>query len=55
MSAEPYVFAAGEPPPGVSAFAVIREDEGVTLILTHDHLFVGWDQGARALALLHEL
>jgi hypothetical protein len=34
LSAEPYVFAAGEPPPGVSPFAVIREDEGVTLILT---------------------
>jgi uncharacterized protein len=108
LSAEPYVFAAGEPPPGVSPFAVIREDEGVTLILTradadrvglaydyvaaritlrvgsaltdvgltalfsrtladagiscnviaglaHDHLFVGWDQAARALALLREL
>ena len=34
LSAEPYVFAAGEPPPGVSAFAVIREDEGVTAIVT---------------------
>ena len=55
LSAEPYVFAAGEPPPGVTPFAVIREDEGVTLVLTradadraglaHDHLFVGWDQG----------
>ncbi|MGH3198998.1 MAG: ACT domain-containing protein [Streptosporangiaceae bacterium] len=111
LSAEPYVFAAGElpgPPPGVSPFAVIREDEGVTLILTradadraglayehiaaritlrvgsaltdvgltalfsrtlaaagiscnviaglaHDHLFVDWDQAARALALLREL
>jgi hypothetical protein len=108
LSAEPYVFATGEPPPGVSAFAVIREDEGVTLILTradadraglaydyvaaritlrvgsaltdvgltalfsrtlaaagiscnviaglaHDHLFVGWDQGARALTLLRGL
>jgi uncharacterized protein len=92
----------------MSAFAVIREDEGVTLILTqadadraglaydyvaaritlrvgsaltdvgltalfsrtlaaagiscnviaglaHDHLFVDWGQGARALALLREL
>jgi uncharacterized protein len=108
LSAEPYVFAAGPPPPGVSPFAVIREDEGVTLILTradadraglayeyvaaritlrvssaltdvgltalfsrtlavagiscnviaglaHDHLFVDWDQAARALALLREL
>jgi hypothetical protein len=108
LSAEPYVFATGEPPPGVSPFAVIREDEGVTLVLTradadgaglaydyvaaritlrvgsaltdvgltalfsrtladagiscnviaglaHDHLFVGWDQAARALALLCEL
>ena len=34
LSAEPYVFAAGEPPPGVTPFAVIREDESVTLILT---------------------
>jgi len=108
LSAEPYVFATGEPPPGVPPFAVIREDEGVTLVLTradadraglaydyvaaritlrvgsaltdvgltalfsrtladagiscnviaglaHDHLFAGWDQGARALALLCEL
>jgi hypothetical protein len=31
---EPYVFAAGEVPPGVSPFALVREDEGVTLILT---------------------
>jgi hypothetical protein len=30
---EPYVFAAGEAPAGVAPFAVIREDEGVTLIL----------------------
>ena len=30
LSAEPYVFAAGEPPPGVTPFAVIQEDEGVT-------------------------
>jgi GNAT superfamily N-acetyltransferase len=111
LSAEPYVFAAGEltdPPPGLSPFAIIREDEGVTLILTradadraglayeyiaaritlrvgsaltdvgltalfsrtlaaagiscnviaglaHDHLFVDWDQAARALALLRRL
>jgi GNAT superfamily N-acetyltransferase len=108
LCAGQYVFAAGEPPPGVSPFAVIREDEGVTLILTrtdadraglaydyvaaritlgvnsaltdvgltarfsrtlaaagiscnviaglaHDHLFVDWDQAARALALLREL
>ena len=108
LSAEPYVFTTGEPPPGVSPFAVIREDEGVTVILTravadrlglaydyvaaritlrvnsaltdvgltalfsrtlaesgiscnviaglaHDHLFVDWDQAARALALLREL
>ena len=108
LSAEPYVFAVGEPPPGVFPFAVIREDEGPTSILTradadrtglrysyvaaritlrvnsavtdvgltalfsraladagvscnviaglaHDHLFVGWDQAARALAVLREL
>ena len=108
LSAEPYVFAAGEAPPGVTPFAVIREDEGVTLILTradadragldynyvaaritlrvgsaltdvgltalfsrtladagiscnviaglaHDHLFVGWEQGPQALALLGTL
>ena len=108
LSAEPYVFAAGEPPPGLTPFAVIREDEGVTLVLTradadragldynyvaaritlrvgstltdvgltalfsrtladagiscnviaglaHDHVFVGWDQGPRALALLGAL
>jgi len=108
LSGEPYVFAAGEPPAGVSPFAVSREDEGVTVILTradadeaglaydyvaaritlrvgsaltdvgltalfsrtlaesgiscnviaglaHDHLFVDWDQAARALALLRAL
>jgi hypothetical protein len=108
LSAEPYVFAAGEPPAGVSPFAVIREDEGVTLILTradadraglaygyvaaritlrvgsaltdvgltavfsriladagiscnviaglaHDHLFVDWEQGEQARALLSDL
>ena len=108
LSAEPYVFAAAEPPPGVTPFALIREEEGPTLVLTradadraglaydyvaaritlrvnsaladvgltaafsrtlaaagiscnviaglaHDHLFVAWDQRARALALLHEL
>jgi uncharacterized protein len=105
LSPEPYVFAAHEPPPGVSPFAVIREDEGVTAVLTradadragmsydyiaaritlrvgsaltdvgltalfsriladagiscnviaglaHDHLFVDWPLGPRALALL---
>ena len=108
LSAEPYVFAAAEPPPGVSPFALIREEEGPTLVLTradadraglvydyvaaritlrvnsaladvgltaavsrtlaaagiscnviaglaHDHLFVAWDDRARALALLLEL
>jgi uncharacterized protein len=111
LAADQYVFAAtgaGEPPLGVAPFAVIREDEGLTLILTrddadraglaygyvaaritlrvdsalsdvgltamfsrvladagiscnviaglaHDHLFVEWDQGARALALLADL
>jgi len=108
LSAEPYVFAAGEPPRGVAPFAVIREDEGVTVVLTrtdadragmaydyvaaritlrvgsaltdigltalfsriladagiscnviaglaHDHLFVGWEQGEPARALLSEL
>ena len=34
LHAEPYVFAAGEPPPGAVPFALIREDEGLTLILT---------------------
>ena len=37
LSAEPYVFASADwtgPPPGVSAFAVIREHEGVTVVLT---------------------
>ncbi len=108
LSREPYVFAAHEPPPGVTPFAVIREDEGVTAVLTradadragmaydyvaaritlrvgsaltdvgltalfsrtladagiscnviaglaHDHLFVGWEQGEQARALLSEL
>ena len=108
LSAEPYVFAAGEPPPGVSPFALIYEEEGPTLVLTradadraglvydyvaaritlrinsaladvgltasfsrilaaagiscnviaglaHDHLFVDWDQAARALTLLGAL
>jgi hypothetical protein len=108
LSAEPYVFAAGEPSPGVTPFAVIREDEGVTVVLTradadragmaydyvaaritlqvgsaltdigltalfsrtladagiscnviaglaHDHLFVGWEQGEQASALLSDL
>jgi uncharacterized protein len=109
LATEPYVFAAADHlPPGVDLFAVIREDEGLTLVLTradadraglrygyvaaritlrvnsaladvgltalvsrdlaeagiscnviaglaHDHLFVEWDQGTRALALLREL
>jgi uncharacterized protein len=109
LAAEPYVFAAADQsPPGVDPFAVIREDEGMTLVLTraeadraglaygyvaarvtlrvnsaladvgltalvsrilaeagiscnviaglaHDHLFVDWDQGERALALLRDL
>jgi GNAT superfamily N-acetyltransferase len=110
LAADQYVFAtADRPPPSVNlSFAVIREDEGLTLVLTraeadrmglrygyvaaritlrvnsaladvgltalvsripaeagiscnviaalaHDHLFVEWDQGARALALLREL
>jgi uncharacterized protein len=109
LAAEPYVFAtADQPPPGMDPFAVIREDEGLTLVLTradadriglrygyvaaritlrvssaladvgltalvsrvlaeagiscnviaglaHDHLFVDWDQGERALALLRDL
>ena len=111
LATKPYVFArtdAQQPPPGLAPFAVIREDEGLTLILTradadraglaygyvaaritlrvdsaladvgltamfsrvladagiscnviaglaHDHLFVEWDQGARALALLRDL
>ena len=123
LSPDQYVFAAPAPdapdppdppdrtrplPPGLAPFAVIREDEGVTLILTradadraglrygylaaritlrvnsaladvgltalvsgvladagiscnviaglaHDHLFVDWEAGPRALALLREL
>jgi hypothetical protein len=110
LAADQYVFAtADQPPPGVDLpFAVIREDEGLTLVLTraeadrvglrygyvaaritlrvnsaladvgltalvsrilaeagiscnviaglaHDHLFVEWDQAARALALLRQL
>lgn len=111
LAAEPYVFATSDttqPPPGLAPFAVIREDEGLTLILTrteadraglsygyvaaritlrvnsaladvgltalvsriladagiscnviaglaHDHLFVEWDDGARALALMRDL
>ena len=34
LSAEPYVFAAGEPARGVAPFAVVAEDEGVTVVLT---------------------
>jgi hypothetical protein len=59
------VFAAGESPPGVAPFALIREDEGVTLILTrsdadrvglaYDHIFVDWTQRTQALALLSAL
>jgi uncharacterized protein len=110
LAADQYVFAtADQLPPGADLpFAVIREDEGLTLVLTraeadraglhygyvaaritlrvnsaladvgltalvsrilaeagiscnviaglaHDHLFVEWDQGTRALALLREL
>jgi uncharacterized protein len=109
LAAEPYVFAgADQLPPGVDPFAIIREDEGMTLVLTraeadraglrygyaaaritlrvnsaladvgltalvsralaaagiscnviaglaHDHLFVAWDQGHRALSLLRDL
>jgi uncharacterized protein len=108
LSGEQYVFAAADLiPSGVAPFAVIREDEGLTLVLTradadrtglrydylaaritlgvdsvladvgltalfsriladagiscnviagraHDHLFVGWDQRTRALALLRD-
>ena len=109
LHAEPYVFVTlPEPPPGLDAFAVIREGEGVTLVVTrdeaeraglpseyvaarvtltissslsavgltaevsrvladagiscnviagfrHDHLFVDWDRGAEAAALLRGL
>jgi uncharacterized protein len=110
LAADQYVFATvDQPPPGVDLpFAVIREDEGITMVVTraeadraglnygyvaaritlrvnsaladvgltalvsqvlaeagiscnviaasaHDHLFVEWGQGARALALLQEL
>ena len=111
LAADQYVFAqsdTAQPRPGLAPFAVIREDEGFTLVLTraeadrtglaygyvaaritlrvnsaladvgltalvsriladagiscnviaglaHDHLFVEWDHGARALALLRNL
>lgn len=109
LYAEPYVYVTvPEARPDLGAFAVIREDEGVTLVLTraqadgaalryeylaaritltidsaleavgltaavsrvladagiscnviagfaHDHLFVGWDRGGEALALLKRL
>ena len=109
LAGEPYVFTAAQRvPPGVSPFAVIREDEGLTVVLTrndadraglpydyvaaritlrvdsaladvgltalfsrvladagiscnviagraHDHLFVDWNRGAEALALLRAL
>jgi hypothetical protein len=109
LHAEPYVFVTvPEPPPGLEPFAVIREDEGTTLVLTrdqadraglrydytaarvtlkinsslsavgltaavsrvladagiscnviagfaHDHLFVDWDRGPKAVALLRRL
>ena len=106
---EPYVFVTvPEPPPDLEPFAFIREDEGITLVVTrgqadqaglpyqyvaarvtltigsalsatgltatvsrvlagagiscnviagfhHDHLFVDWDRGADAAALLRRL
>ena len=106
---EPYVFVTvPEPPPDLEPFAFIREDEGITLVVTrgqadqaglpyqyvaarvtltigsalsatgltatvsrvlasagiscnviagfhHDHLFVEWDRGADAAALLRQL
>jgi len=54
LFAEPYVFAEGEPPPGVSPFAVIREDEGVTLILTRtdaDRVGLAYDYVAARITL----
>jgi hypothetical protein len=37
LYAEPYVFVSvPEAPPGVPAFAVVREDEGTTLVTTRD-------------------
>jgi GNAT superfamily N-acetyltransferase len=54
LRAEPYVFAAGEPPPGVSPFALIREDEGVTLILTRadaDQVGLAYDYVAARITL----
>jgi uncharacterized protein len=37
LYAEPYVFVSvPEPPPGLEPFAVIREDEGVTLVMRRD-------------------
>jgi len=37
LHTEPYVFVTvPEPPPGLEPFAVIREDEGTTLVVTRD-------------------
>ena len=109
MHPEPYVFVTvPEPPPDLEPFAFIREDEGITLVVTrgqadqaslpyqyvaarvtltigsalsavgltatvsrvlasagiscnviagfhHDHMFVDWDRGADAAALLRQL
>ena len=109
LHAEPYVFVTiPEPPPDLEPFAFIREDEGITLVVTrgqadqaglayqyvaarvtltigsalsavgltatvtrvlasagiscnviagfhHDHLFVDWDRGLDAAALLRRL
>jgi len=57
LSAEPYVFAAGTPegpPPGFTPFAVIREDEGVTLVMTRadaDRAGLGYDYVAARITL----
>jgi uncharacterized protein len=54
LSAEPHVFAAAEPPPGVSQFALIREEEGPTLVLTRadaDRVGLAYDYVAARITL----
>jgi hypothetical protein len=61
LSAEPYVFAGSALTDiGLTAlFSRTLADAGISCNviagLAHDHLFVGWEQGERACALLSEL
>ena len=36
LAAEPYVYALGPAPVGTRVFAMVAEDEGLTLVLTRD-------------------